>query len=201
VSVFEARRNRDLARQQLSQGLEPSEARKQKKREVRATFREIAQEWWNIKERELRMRRQTRAALNQLYDFIGDRPLDDIAAPSYCRPSSRYPRRARTSAPMPGGGGPRLRLCYCNRQMFAPVQLCRLSSRGSAAGPKMKALLRARLSLSSLTRSRASLNTVSAPGVSTVCFGRGRVRPMIWLRTLAAMAGVQICLLRSELRS
>jgi uncharacterized protein YjiS (DUF1127 family) len=91
VSVFEARRNRDLARQQLSQGLEPSEARKQKKREVRATFREIAQEWWNIKERELRMRRQTRAALNQLYDFIGDRPLDDIAAPSYCRPSSRYP--------------------------------------------------------------------------------------------------------------
>lgn len=88
VTLARARQKRAAAREDLADGLDPMEVRKDRERAARAksreTFRLIAEEW--LERRELEGRATaTMEKLRWLMDFayplIGDRPIADLSAP------------------------------------------------------------------------------------------------------------------------
>ena len=86
VSLKSARERRDTVRQQLAAGIDPGQARKAQKLAVTGgdTFEAIAREWhakfspgWVTRHRERTLRRFE----NDLFPWLGTRPVADITAP------------------------------------------------------------------------------------------------------------------------
>ncbi|KAA0876474.1 tyrosine-type recombinase/integrase [Nitrincola tapanii] len=87
VSLAAAREQRDIARQQLMQGIDPSAAKKAQKQTGREaaenSFEMIAREWFSIRmsdKSEGHQARTIRALEKHLFGSIGNRPISEISA-------------------------------------------------------------------------------------------------------------------------
>ncbi|MEW8102018.1 MAG: integrase arm-type DNA-binding domain-containing protein [Candidatus Thiodiazotropha endolucinida] len=84
TSLKSARNKRDAARQQIADGIDPSEARKAEKaaRTSENSFEAIAREWWGKRARNWSESHASRIILrleNDVFPWVGSKPMGDIS--------------------------------------------------------------------------------------------------------------------------
>ena len=103
VSLAEARRKRDEARQQIEQGIDPNHAKQQAKREADGadTFEYVGREWFAKKQHEWVEGNTKRVLMrleNDVYPYLGKQKIAEITAPELLRVVQRVESRSVETA-------------------------------------------------------------------------------------------------------
>lgn len=103
VSLAEARRKRDEARQQVEQGIDPNQAKQQAKRELEGadTFEYVAREWHTKKSTQWASStvvKLLRRLEMDVFPYIGKQPIAAITAPDLLRVIQRIESRSIDTA-------------------------------------------------------------------------------------------------------
>jgi len=103
VSLADARRKRDEARQKIKQGIDPNHAKKEAKREADGadTFEYVGREWFAKKQHEWVEGNTKRVLMrleNDVYPYLGKRNIAEITAPELLRVVQRVESRSVETA-------------------------------------------------------------------------------------------------------